>query len=282
VIELPIKEFGHHLITTLDLDPVYVALRSLRSSWGDDRVKRHMLAYFTFYSTPVACHMSTLTCESYWAEMRKAAANTTPSPVGGRWPRGVERRHCRGASGIQCVDRLATRYPRPEEFFDSKKPSSVDVPFEKVKASFESEYLFGPWISFKACDITERVFDWPIVFPKNVMFFFDAPRKAALMHWSRMQGYAFTATPDNEEEALAEALKDLLDTFSSYPAPPTGNRPCGVQEVETVLCKWKSHVNGHYPLNHDIDEITGSTIAWAAAGCKASQEFMKHFPKDRT
>ena len=39
-------------------------------------------------------------------------------------------------------------------------------------------------------------------------------------------------------------------------------RPVGLQEVETILCKWKSHMNGHYPLNNDIMEIRHGLKDW--------------------
>lgn len=53
-----------------------------------------------------------------------------------------------------------------------------------------------------------------------------------------------------------------------------------IQEVETVLCKWKSHMNGHYPLWNDIREINGGLEPWAGR-CSAARAFLNHMPKEQ-
>ena len=52
-----------------------------------------------------------------------------------------------------------------------------------------------------------------------------------------------------------------------------------IQEVETVLCKWKSHMNGHYPLWNDIHDVNTGLEPWAGR-CSAARAFLAHMPKE--
>ncbi|GAG17632.1 unnamed protein product, partial [marine sediment metagenome] len=49
-----------------------------------------------------------------------------------------------------------------------------------------------------------------------------------------------------------------------------------LQEVETVLCKWKSHMNGCYPMGKDTREITEGLAPWA--GYTSVREFREYMP----
>lgn len=70
---------------------------------------------------------------------------------------------------------------------------------------------------------------------------------------------------------VGEVVAYLEETFSDLLAPPLFDRPIGLQEVETVLCCWKSHMNGHYPLNNDIDEIQEGLRGWGTAASAFSK-----------
>ena len=51
-----------------------------------------------------------------------------------------------------------------------------------------------------------------------------------------------------------------------------------VQEVETILCKWKSHMGGHYPLGNDLHEIREGMTPWTE-NCFTAWTFLHFFPK---
>ena len=68
----------------------------------------------------------------------------------------------------------------------------------------------------------------------------------------------------------------LLEHFAAFPAPPRFERPCNVQELETVACKFGSHVNGHYQIGHDIKEIRHALIGWGATADK----LLQHMPPE--
>jgi hypothetical protein len=66
---------------------------------------------------------------------------------------------------------------------------------------------------------------------------------------------------DRRPEALYE---NLLAYFATKRAPPTYDRACGPQEVETCLCKWHSYRNGHYTVGQDLREMRAALRGWGA------------------
>ena len=141
--------------------------------------------------------------------------------------------------------------------------------FEQVTKAVKEHTLFGPWIAFKIADMVDRVLGIPVDFEQAHVFMFKDPTKAAIMLW-RYKLYAgdqsyLKVQPKDQGAAIKEVVDYLTKQFSDLKAPPLYDRPIGLQEVETVLCKWKSHMNGHYPLNNDIDEINEGLEGWGDA-----------------
>jgi hypothetical protein len=58
------------------------------------------------------------------------------------------------------------------------------------------------------------------------------------------------------------ALAELERHFHRFPAPPTNDRPCGVQEIETILCKFKASLGGSYWIGRDIHEVRKALTGW--------------------
>lgn len=63
-------------------------------------------------------------------------------------------------------------------------------------------------------------------------------------------------------ESVKEVVKHLGQALARFKAPPFNDRPLNFQEFETILCKWKSHQNGHYPIGKDIEEISHTLDQW--------------------
>jgi hypothetical protein len=106
--------------------------------------------------------------------------------------------------------------------------------------------MFGDWIAFKAADVMERVLGAEIEFPNNILTFYKEPRAAL----------------DLLDVPPEKANLNLLKYFADFRAPPSGNRPCNIQEVETICCKWKSYTSGHYYVGKDIHEIRKGLTGW--------------------
>ena len=259
---LPIEEFGRHLIESGDLDPVYIALPKAMDNTA--QMYRWLIAYWCFYHCGVASHMSEHEGNAFWTEMLRAAHNSLEAPVGGRWPRGHERRHARGDQGVKMVTHLRQLYGRlPEKMVeDMVDLCQGGVEFSVISRHVRQHTLFGPWIAFKVGDMLERVLECPVSFVNADVFMFKDPVKATLMMWRDKYGLPETARPKDELHVIREAVDYLKHEFRELSAPPNRDRPVDLQEVETVLCKWKSSMNGHYGPYNDINEITAGLEGW--------------------
>lgn len=270
-----IVPFGEHLIVSGDLDPVYLAL--VDAKLDPTYLKRWMLVYWTFYHCGVASYIADApTLDAFWDRWRVAALNVEPTPFGARWPRGHERRHMRGANAEKCWEAMMGRYGfAPERFVDVCVPGPTSC--RDVIKRVRDHVQFGPWIGFKVADMTERVLGIPVDFKHAEVFIFDDPKKAALLFWRLSQNQPVGAKPRDEARVLELAVHFLTESFSALKAPPRYDRPIGLQEVETVLCKWKSHLNNHYPINNDITEISEGLVPWLPLS-ETARKLLAHMP----
>lgn len=282
---LPIEEFGRELIASGDLDPVYIMLN--RSGLDDTMKARWCLAYWCLYHTGVAAYISECPgcaeeqkAQGFWHLLLKAAENQR-SPIGDRWPRGKERRHWRGENAFRSFGHLYSRYKDDPAAFALAYPAPEN-PEDSISFSEVSEFVishvgFGPWMAFKVADMLEQCFGIPVNFSEAEVFMFKEPKEAALLFWRTKTGLPEGARPRDEARVIREVVAYLVDVFSDLQAP-NGKRPIGLQEVETVLCKWKSHVRGHYPLYNDLDEISAALRAWSEISSLA-KKLLESFPQ---
>jgi len=257
-----IQEFGDALLRTGDLDPVYF-IRS--AELPRDQLARLLLAYWCFYHLGAACWLSEWEGTDYWNMMLHAArndVNARPCNMPGipqfeRWPRAPERRHFRGDKCVRAVDYLS-RSANPEMWVRALENCRTE---EGVMHAVSQWPQFGPWIAFKAADMMERVWGAPIKFNANIGLIYAEPRTALTMMTVRNTtgGPPYQTWPDLSPQRVYERL---LTYFSARRAPPARDRSCGPQEVETILCKWKSHVNGSYPVGKDIREVRHGLAGW--------------------
>ena len=225
-------EWGRLLISTHDHDPLYTGL----ANWDarGSRVRRFMVAYWCCYSVGASWYISQHSGSRFWDTLETAAANVEPSPLGGRWPRAHERRHWRGQKCVESVWALRSRFRHPEE---------AVISLEAARSLGQVNQLmdwpqFGPWIAFKAADMLERVLGAAVAFPEEVITLYKDPREGAEMA-REVLGLATTQ----------DVVTDMLDAYAGMIAPGFSQdsaRLCNIQEVETVLCKWKSARKGNY------------------------------------
>lgn len=289
---LSIYDFGQHLLESGDLDPVYIALEKME--WGDPaHLERWLLAYWCFYHCGAASYISEHQGEGFWDAMREAARNVLPAPDGGRWPRGSERRHFRGKAAIDAVERLRARFgDMPEravhDIAYGVPPDHIipvtarPQPFAEVAARAKGLPLFGPWIAFKVCDMLDRLGIAPIDFDKASVFMFADPVKAALRLWRAHENLPDNAEPKDEATKhliIDNVVAHLTEHFKAHTAPPRHERPVALQEIETILCCWKSHMNGHYPLYNDMTEINAGLKPWLPHS-ETARAFYHAMPKE--
>ncbi|MDB5177565.1 MAG: hypothetical protein JWN75_1233 [Candidatus Saccharibacteria bacterium] len=253
-----LKAFGARLIETGDLDPIYVAL--VGAQLDREQTKRWLLAYWMFYHAGFASYASEREGSVFWAVIERAAYNLTESPVGGRWPRGTERRHFRGDKCVNAVGWFANQ-ATPEYFVDRlSMPSGMggyEVLTHKAVIARATRWpQFGPWIAFKVADMLERCLGVPVAFSNEVALLYKEPAKCLDIL------YDVTATP------TSDTYRDLEEWAMRMPAPPLLDRPCSHQEIETVLCKYKSHLGGHYEVGKDTKELREGLEGWGKTAKK--------------
>lgn len=258
---LSIEHFGAILLESGDLDPVYIAL--VKACPEPARLYRWMVAYWCFYSAGFASWASDREGPEFWRVMALAAANDTEAPCGGRWPRGAERRHFRGHKAVGAVDNLRLQFPVPEDlvmYVAVKSCNGAGRSLGAVMDVVQALPMFGEWIAFKVADMLDRCTPYTVSFDGSVFLFKD-PLEGAYM---AAEAWGMRGVRDMSRGRVASfVLGELLDKFSHYRAPPRYDRPVGINEAETILCKWKSHQKGHYPPGKDTDELRHALPAWA-------------------
>ena len=278
---ISIEQFGRHLILTKDLDPVYCALTAKNSALKGANLKRWLIAYWCLYHCGFACFASEASGNDFWELLEVAARNEEPPTSWHidleRWPRGHERRHWRGKQAIDCVAYLRKAYSdAPEDMVDYIVAQAPD--YKNVTNAARAHYLFGPWISFKIADMVDRCLGVHVDFTSNAVFMFTDPLKAALMVWRDRLGVDTNVHPKSESEVVSQVVSYLKEQFQDLKAPPFGDRPIDLQEIETCLCKWKSMQNGHYPPYNDILEINHGLVPWTEQS-KTAKKFLEVMPK---
>lgn len=263
-------EFGRALVQTGDLDPVYMMLRSAELPYAQRQ--RWSLAYWLFYHAGVATHIASLPTTQFWDGVQQGLDD--------KWPRGTERRHFRGKQSQTAVNRLQVQYATAEDAvaYITGTPGGDPQPFMAVKGRALSWWGFGEWISFKMADMTDAVLGAPVDFSDTEPHFFDAPRKGAWLVLEHYAGQPDDAASGSERlsdtEAVVRAVTECLEPeLATLRAPHAPERPLALQEYETILCKYKSHLNGHYPVGHDTKEIL-KALDWAGDTKLAHQ--LKH------
>lgn len=271
---LDILSFGRHLLDSGDLDPMYTAL--VASCPDPEQRKRWLVAYWSLYHCGAACWLSERTGADFWGHLMDAAENVTPAPVGGRWPRGHERRHWRAKNATTAAAYMADRWQTPEDMVNYI--AATGGPFSAISARAREIPGNGPWIAFKIGDTLERCLGIPVDFTEAEVFLFDTPKEAALMLWRSKMDLPETAQPKDLAVVIGGVCGYLGNWFADYKAPPHGDRPLGLQELETILCKWKSHLGGSYPLNNDIVDIRAGLQPWVPQSSTAAM-FLQHMPE---
>jgi hypothetical protein len=126
----------------------------------------------------------------------------------------------------------------------------------RVMLQARKNYGCGSWLAFKVADMVDRVMGVPVCFEEATLLLYDSPRRAAVL---MAESLGADVPPAQKTQW---ACRFLMDSFKDRKAPPSGDRPLALNEVETILCKWGSHLSGHYPLFNDQDEINHGIQAW--------------------
>lgn len=259
---IPWLDFATNLLTTFDLDPIYVILTE--ADLSEDMLKRWMLAYWCYYAAGPASYIAEQ--PDFYDAMRDGFAGSE------QYPRGHERRHFRGQAGWEAIAFLEG-FGCPEKVVDYIYTGPLD--YQSVAARAMKFKLFGPWIAWKIADMGERVLCMDIDFSNADLYMYKDPVQGAAL-------YAFgdwQAKITNAE--VANVLADMAWRLKDFNAPPFLDRSLAISEYETVLCKFKAHIKGHYPINFDLDEIRHGLEKWSSVS-DVAVELLRHLPDGAT
>lgn len=245
-------DFGRYLFDTEDLDPVYSMLT--RAGLGETTLKKFLLAYWCYYSCGTAAKI--VEFANFYEGLKEAFYN--------KWSRGMERRHFWGTQAWNTIQELE-EWGDPVRVVDhmTQHMNSNDI-FKAV----QSHRGFGPWMGWKIADMSERVLRYEVDFSACTLMIYKDPVKGAA--WIKFGDKEHPIT----EEELNVVVADMEDDFSNYLAPPHYDRPVNVQEIETVLCKYKAHCFGFYKLGKDTEDI-GHGLK---GSCDLGDHLLQHLP----
>lgn len=252
--QLDVYEFGTQLLQTNDLDPVYVML--WEAKLPQPTLERWLMAYWAFYHVGTASWIADKS-SGYWDRFRAAAASK-------EYPRSSERRHFRGKLSTKSTEWLATE--GLEGLFHPLRSRSWNA--TKLINHVKRWYGFGDWIAFKVADMVDRLGLNAVQFTQEHLKLFDSPQKGADLLY--LEEFGNTA---EETVTMNHAVNRLTKYFNKFKAPPRYERPVGIQEVETILCKWKSYRGGHYHVGEDIESLRNGLLRFYR--CSLSQELIR-------
>jgi Alpha-glutamyl/putrescinyl thymine pyrophosphorylase clade 2 len=269
---LRIEPFGRTLLTSGDLDPVYLALN--RSGFSYAQTARWLTAYAAFYHCGAACYLSEIEGLAFWDEMDVAAANLTKDPTGQRWPRGRERRHMRGHSAIVAMLEWRQRYgAEPEAMFTYIAGAAPD--FLAVYERALEHRSVGDWLGFKIVDLVDACLHGAIDQSDVTPFLYASPVKGLLLAYSRE--YHQHRPETWRWSAVMWMLETLRAAYTDLRVPHHPARPIDLFCLETIACKYGAHQSGHYPLYTDLTEIGEGLAPWAIIS-PAARRFLAVMP----
>jgi len=244
--------FGEKLIISEDLDPLYIILH--RWQVGRPKLCQWLLAYWCYYNAGLCCWV--VDQRDYWNAVEQVA-------LGGKeYPRGTERRHFRGEIAVKSIEQLRERGEAIDivTWLASAGPLAANI-MNRVTTL----YGFGQWIKWKIPDMLDRLQLFPVqFFDSDLRHMFKSSLDGANQSFKQ---YGLVGEP------LQAAHDYLIDSLGKLTAPPLHDRLINVQETETIFCKWKSHLHGHYPIGKDTKEVRHSLLRYAKT--KTAQELLK-------
>jgi hypothetical protein len=241
--------FGRHLLASGDIDPIYPILRSIHQErrFNEEQALWHSFLYVAWYHLPVG-HAA-----FDWAprSISKAAYGKHIRNIGSTWPTGIERRSNRGGrvfTHIESFCHVTSHIPLSQWFRNgfvtaptlAKRNANWRMLNERLQAVWGN----GRWAAYKHCEVLRRVHDLPVEAPDMGHRFSSGPREGLATLYGPLegQGEAVIAVLDGQGRDLQERLEKRGLTVD-------------VEELETILCNWKSLLKGKYYVGHDIDEL---------------------------
>lgn len=255
--------FAAAMLDSRDLDPAYPVLRYLgeQAAPGDEESRLWLTyLYLTYYNltSALVAHQA---CPHPTVDL---------PPVLDELPTGTERRGLRGGKVRRHLHGyLSATSGGPAAYW--KRALRRIEPLERgweLAGLCEAIPGNGRWASYKWGDLMRYVHDWPVdadgIDAKNASGPVDG--LAVITGWPAAE----LRRDPSRAEALARRLQDELS------ARDVTTR---IDQVETLLCDYKSLAKGQYYVGHDIDLMQAHTRAHPQAGPRVIQARRHALPR---
>lgn len=240
-------EFGQHMLDSADIDPIYPVLRQLIADLGLTPAQAEWLVilYLAYYEIT-----SALTAFREHPDPHREAPGRylLHDRATLKLPTGIERRGLRQAHlmGDHLEDWLQrfdgqTFFSAPRELFvltDEGRHFNAGV----LGAYLTGVRFNGRWASYKAIEVMQKVLGWPVAHADAGHDGSTGPRRGLTLFFPEVKG--------NGPRAI-DRLDEQTDVLMR--ATRAHGVDVHVEEVETLLCDFKSLAHGRYYVGHDTD-----------------------------
>lgn len=218
------KKFTKKLYSLADADPGYYCI--LASGLPEDQKKRIAIAWCAFYNLGIAAKASQYKTSTKFYEYLHSVYPTAK--------RNSERRHFRGAAGLNALRQWQTNWKTPEKMADYITNDGNAGTYFNVRARTNTVALMGPYFAWKWCDLTEVLYGQSIDFTDSESSSPSVPQ----------QGAALLFPENTVAEAYAEIVR--YGRFAQVPTNMPHRNVFGIGEAETVCCVFKQMASGKY------------------------------------
>lgn len=236
--------FGKHLKSSSDIDPLYPILRSIivQHKMTEEQAYWFTFLYVAWYNVAVGYRA--------WLECPEPDPDilTLLDPS---WPTGVERRASRGGRVREHIDSFLTAADgyRIQTWFnrglnaDAFELEDQHANWRILNERLQTLRMNGRWAAYKHCEVLRRVHYVMVQAPDMGNQFSSGPREGLAFLYGELdgQGPKVISRLDRQGLNLQRRVARL-------------GLEVDIEELETILCNWKSVMKGKYYVGHDIDE----------------------------
>jgi hypothetical protein len=234
------SEFGKHMLDSEDIDPIYPVLRQLISDLelGRPQAEWLVVLYLAYYEIT-----SALTAFRAHPDPddRSICGDLTTLKL----PTGIERRGLRQPHLMAAhLESWLSRFDGRGFFTPAQEWFANDLYFNDgvLDQYIQGVAYNGRWASYKAREVVHKVLGYPNAAADAGHEGSSGPRKGLTLFFPEVKG--------NGPRAI-EQLDEQTDVLMR--ATRAHGVEVNVEEVETLLCDFKSLAHGRYYVGHDTD-----------------------------
>lgn len=227
--------FGHQLITSEDVDPLYPVIEYYIKGMDIEQQLWFIALYLAYYNLPSAIL-------AFQSRPYGFMGDSFPEMFN-HFPIATERRNLRGGKiKPHLRDYLRyCRYGQMPTLMQGWKDRHPRENYECFWVTAQDIWQNGRWAAFKWAELLKKVLHWQLEAPDMRMEFCTGP-KAGL---ELLYGH-----PSASVKQLNRYGEDLMLRLANK-----GVFIADWEQLETVLCNFRSLKNGRYYVGHDIDEM---------------------------